>query len=647
MRFLFALTAVPAFAALMPMPASVTPGNGKLAIDSSFAIETRGYSDARLQRAMARLVSRIARQTGIEIRGGKTALWIECAGDGDDESYRLDVGADGAVIHSATVIGAMHGMETFAQWIDGTEARAVHIEDHPRFRWRGLMFDAARHWMPVDVVERNLDGMAAVKLNVFHWHLSDDQGFRVESKRFPKLQALGSDGHYYTQSEIRAVVEYARDRGIRVVPEFDIPGHTTSWFAGYPEFASAPGPFQIERAWGIFQPLIDPSREETYRFLDGFIGEMAALFPDPYFHIGGDEVEPTEWNQSAAIQAWAASNGLRDAHAIQGYFNRKVEKILLKYGKTMIGWDEVFDPALDSKTVIQSWRGQASLADAARAGYRGVLSFGYYLDHLKPASFHYGIDPLSGAAAQLNGEQQARILGGEACMWNEYADAETVDSRIWPRAAAISERLWSLASVTDVDSMYQRIEIVSRNLEWVGLKHRSNEQPMLDRLAGDRDPAALRVLADASEALGIDGRRNAQKYTSLVSLNRFVDAARPESELVRHMELDARRVVANPESPRETAELRATLGLWAQIDAQPGELAALSKNLSILGSMGLRALEYLKTPQSAPQDWIAQQRAALAEIEKTSAEVILAATRPVRILIEGVAKQVIETKDVR
>ncbi len=193
------------------------------------------------------------------------------------------------------------------------QAPAVHIEDHPRFPWRGLMMDVSRHWMPVDVVKRNLDAMAAVKLNVFHWHLSDDQGFRVESKRFPKLQELGSDGNFYTQDEIRQVVEYARARAIRVVPEFDIPGHTTSWFVGYPELASAPGPYKIERTWGIFQPTMNPAREETYQFLDAFIGEMAALFPDPYFHIGGDEVEETQWKQSASIQAFAREHQLAPA----------------------------------------------------------------------------------------------------------------------------------------------------------------------------------------------------------------------------------------------------------------------------------------------------------------------------------------------
>jgi hexosaminidase len=644
MRALLALLAVtPAFAAWMPMPAVFSPRAGALKIDSSFAIQSRGYSDARLERAVARLTARISRQTGIEIRRGKTVLWIECAARGaeypslgDDESYRMDVSAESAKITAPTVTGALRGMETFAQSIDrtadGFEARAVHIEDSPWFQWRGLMLDVSRHWMPVDVILRNLDAMAAVKLNVFHWHLSDDQGFRVESRRFPKLQGQGSDGHFYTQDEVRRVVEYARDRGIRVIPEFDIPGHTTSWFVGYPELASAPGPYQIERKWGIFQPTIDPSREQTYAFLDQLIGEMAALFPDRYFHIGGDEVDPTQWNQSKAIQAWAARNNFKDTHAIHGYFNRRLEKIIAKHGKTMIGWDEVFDPALPRNTVIQSWRGQASLADAARAGYRGVLSFGYYLDNLQPASAHYAVDPLGGAAGKLSPEQKALILGGEACMWTEYVDAETVDSRVWPGTAAIAERLWSPFPDEDTNSMYDRLESTSRMLDWVGLRHRVNYQPMLERLAGEKSADSLRVLADASESLGIEVRRDAQHYTSLVDLNRFVDAVRPESESVRRLERAARSGSAG-----DIAELRATFTAWAENDtrrAVPGELAPLSKNLSILGSIGLQSLEYLRLAQTPPQSWVEQQLAVVGQMEKPIAEVKLAAVRPVRILLE-------------
>src|SRR5579862_3885092 len=252
---------------LMPWPAKIEIGQGSLATGSTIRISITGYSEPRLERA--------ARRLGELVTEGPT-LVIESQQAGDDESYRLTVTPQGARLSAPNPTGVLRGLETFRQLIAEQTVPVVDIDDHPRFPWRGLHLDVSRHWMPIEVVKRNLDGMAAVKFNVFHWHLSDDQGFRVESKRFPKLQQLGSDGQYYTQEQIRDVIAYARDRGIRVVPEFDVPGHTTSWLVGYPQLASAPGPYQIERNWGVFDATMDPTRESTYQFLDAFIEEMAA-----------------------------------------------------------------------------------------------------------------------------------------------------------------------------------------------------------------------------------------------------------------------------------------------------------------------------------------------------------------------------------
>jgi hexosaminidase len=608
----------------MPMPWKVVSGSGRLRIDASFRVAGSGcVPDAAVQR----FTDRIFRQTGlsaIRLSAIKPTLVIECRERsaewpvlGADESYQLDAHPEGAKLVAHTATGALRGMETFAQLVapaeDGFQVPAIHIEDRPRYPWRGLMIDVSRHWMPVAVIERNIDAMAAVKLNVFHWHLSDDQGFRVESRKFPKLHELGSDGNYYTQAEIRRVVEYARDRGIRVIPEFDIPGHATSWLVGYPDLASTPGHYQIQRRWGIFEPTMDPTREETYRFLDTFLGEMAALFPDRYFHIGGDEVEDTQWKSSATIQAFALDHQLGTSAELHAYFNRRVQELLRKHGKIMIGWDEVLAPGLASNTVIQSWRGAQSMAEAAGKGYRSLLSAGYYLDHLLPASKHYTVDPGDGD----------RTLGGEACMWSEYVSAETVDSRIWPRMAAIAERFWSPADTRDLSSMYLRMEAVSRALDWVGLLHRRNYQPMLDRIGGGQPSEPLRILADACEALGIEVRRDARKYTSLIDLNRFVDAVRPESESVRQM---------------EPADLRAAFRLWADNDRRVErlgirELNGLSKDLSTLGAIGLQALEYAESGRPAPRQWIAEQKQLLDRMEKPNAEVKLAAVRTVRSLL--------------
>ena len=661
-----AQTASAAMPPLMPLPVKVETAPGKLAIDGSFSVAATGYTDLRLESALDRFAARISRQTGIPMLAarpadaGRATLRVECAGVrgalgarpgaeypslGEDESYQLDVAPDGARLKAATVAGALHGLETFAQLVvpgaEGFHVPAIHIEDRPRFPWRGLMLDVSRHWMPLEVVERNLDAMAAVKLNVFHWHLSDDQGFRAESRRFPRLQQLGSDGNFYTQADIRHVVAYARDRGIRVVPEFDMPGHTNSWLVGYPELASAPGPYSIGRTWGVYDGALDPTREETYDLLDAFLEEMTQIFPDPYFHIGGDEVNGKQWSQSSSIQAFAKEHNLEDPRDLQVYFDQRIQKLLQKYGKIMVGWDEVLHPDLPADTVVQSWRGQASLAEAASQGYRGILSAGYYLDHLSPASYHYGIDPLADTAQKLAPEQASRILGGEACMWAEYVDAETVDSRIWPRAAAIAERLWSPKETTDVDSMYARMEAVSRVLEWTGVEHRANYGPMLDRLAAGRPAEPLRILADACEAQGLGPRSRAMKYSSLTPLNRFVDAARPESESVRALEQAAGKL--------DIALLREQFTRWAGNDArfQPlaednallGELKPLSQDLSALGLAGLRILTYLESGQPAPEDWLSAQAKDIDRMLRPRNEVVLAAVRPVKLLLDELARR--------
>ena len=651
---------------LMPLPVKVETASGRLAVDGTFSVAATGSTDPRLESALDRFAARISRQTGIPMLAarpadaGRATLRVECAGVrgalgarpgaeypslGEDESYQLDVAPDGARLKAATVAGALHGLETFAQLVvpgaEGFHVPAIHIEDRPRFPWRGLMLDVSRHWMPLEVVERNLDAMAAVKLNVFHWHLSDDQGFRAESRRFPRLQQLGSDGNFYTQADIRHVVAYARDRGIRVVPEFDMPGHTNSWLVGYPELASAPGPYSIGRTWGVYDGALDPTREETYDLLDAFLEEMTQIFPDPYFHIGGDEVNGKQWSQSSSIQAFAKEHNLEDPRDLQVYFDQRIQKLLQKYGKIMVGWDEVLHPDLPADTVVQSWRGQASLAEAASQGYRGILSAGYYLDHLSPASYHYGIDPLADTAQKIAPEQASRILGGEACMWAEYVDAETVDSRIWPRAAAIAERLWSPKETTDVDSMYARMEAVSRVLEWTGVEHRANYGPMLDRLAAGRPAEPLRILADACEAQGLGPRSRAMKYSSLTPLNRFVDAARPESESVRALEQAAGKL--------DIALLREQFTRWAGNDArfQPlaednallGELKPLSQDLSALGLAGLRILTYLESGQPAPEDWLSAQAKDIDRMLRPRNEVVLAAVRPVKLLLDELTRR--------
>ena len=266
---------------LMPMPSTMRLGTGILPIDGSFSVELEGYREPRIDRAVQRFLHDLSCVTGIPVRSQITnsvnatlVIRAEHASKpvqdvSEDESYTLDVASSGAKLTAPNPLGVMHGLRTFLQLVEvtsgGFAASAVHIDDSPRFPWRGLTVDVSRHFISLDTLKRNIDAMAAVKMNVLHLHLSDDQGFRIASKLFPKLAEMGSDGQYYSKTEIRDLVEYASDRGVRVVPEFDMPGHSTAWFVGYPELASAPGPYQIERRWGIFDPVMDPSRSEERR----------------------------------------------------------------------------------------------------------------------------------------------------------------------------------------------------------------------------------------------------------------------------------------------------------------------------------------------------------------------------------------------
>jgi hexosaminidase len=647
---------------LMPMPSTVRPGSGELPVTNTFSIEFKGYTEPRLERASQRFMRELAGVTGLSIGSGTAdaskpilvattdhaSLPVQAVIE--DESYTLDVTPNQAALHAANPLGTMHGLQTFLQLVrvtpSGFAAPAVHIEDTPRFPWRGLMFDSGRHFTPIDVLKRNIDGMEAVKLNVVHWHLSENQGFRVESKTFPKLTELGSDGLFYTQAEVKDIIEYARDRGIRVMPEFDMPGHATAWFVGYPQIASGAGPYKIEREWGVFDPAMDPTNDATYRFLEKLLAEMTALFPDAFFHIGGDEVNGKEWDANPKIQAFMKAHDLKNNHDLQHYFNQHVEKILEKHHKTLVGWDEVIAPGLPNDSVVQSWRGQDSLAEAIKLGYRGLLSYGYYLDMMSPAAKHYAVDPMAKNAALLSDDEKKRILGGEACMWSEYVTVESIDSRIWPRTAVVAERLWSPKSATDEASMYARLGAESRRLEDLGLTHRASEDRMLRRMAGQEDISALRVLADVVEPVKEYDRENLHGPGSLSTpLNRLIDAIPPESEGARRFAALVDQFIAEKvQNPALEQEIRAELKRWSEnhTELQPlvqssflvAEVETVSANLSAIGAMGLQALDYIDKGQPAPQDWVTQQLATIKKADVKTADLLLMVGPPVQKLVE-------------
>jgi hexosaminidase len=660
---------------LMPWPDNVRQQPGRVEINRNFStsVSGAGATDPRVKDAVQRVFGRLARQTGIPIRpqvvpastGATLTIIVEQRDHrppqrlGDDERYSLEVSNGRARISADAPLGVLRGVETFLQLaqqnitsggptaagVVGFSIPDVVIQDDPRFAWRGLSLDVSRHFIPLDQVERTMDGIAAVKLNVLHWHLSDDQGFRIESKKYPRLQRYGSDGLYYTQAEVRAAIAYARLRGLRVVPEFDMPGHATSWLPGYPSLGTKRGPFEIAHEPGILTELMDPTKESTYRFLDGFIGEMARLFPDEYFHIGGDEVNPKEWNDNPRIQAFMRKHGLANPAALQAYFNRRVLKLVTKHHKHMEGWDEILNPDLPKSIVIQSWRGQKSLAQAAQEGYQGILSAGYYLDLMQPASQHYAVDPMKGETANLTPEQKKRILGGEAAMWEELATPENLDAKLWPRLAAIAERLWSPESITDVPSMYRRLEITNRWLEWLGLTQRSNLELMRQRLAGIQPVKPLDTFASVLEP--VKGyARHAENYTSFTPLNRLVDSIPPESDAARDFRNAVDAYLAGPKQEADAEPLQKKLAMWSDnaktVRPTLESNSLLLENISIADSLvrlcqaGQEAFSSLSSQKAASSDWKQRNLAAIGDATKPQANMLIQIAPAIQKLVEAV-----------
>lgn len=718
---------------LMPLPAQLKIKNGGFKITSDFGHAFKKNPSKKLNRAIDRFFKNLENQTEISFDSSIPKLIIDFENRiegfpslNDDESYSLEIKESKIVLNAKTESGVLLGLETLLQLVKKQDQNfvfpALVINDFPRYQWRGLMIDVSRHWIPKDIILRNIDAMAQVKLNVFHWHLTDYQGFRIESKKFPKLHKLGSNGDYYTQEDVKEIISYASDRGIRVVPEFDLPGHSSSWLAGYPELSSTPNKkHQIEeRGLGIFGSVFDPTRESVYDFLTAFFDEMSDLFPDQYIHIGGDEVSPKTWNENDSIKLFMKNNSLKDAHELQNYFNKRLLKILEKKGKTMIGWNEILNPNLPKEQIlIQSWTNHKSLWDAVKQGNQAILSSGFYLDHKKSAETHYKVDPeiIPGAINieidstnwkswktfiefnetiiegslflfgdkdktraimglrdsqigvekvisnegrvefELNADigkigiefenkgdsilgsakvsildlklsgvrtggsdmpngimlpdfkkidplttlERKRILGGEACMWSETVDARTINSRIWPRAGAIAEKLWSpKIETTDTKDMYRRLKILDSRLEKRDIQHKTASEEIIQENVPSKYVDPIKTLVAVLKEDYFMNRMSIyggiDNFFTHTPLNRMVDAALPESLIAHSFYEDVTNWTETKNSSLEK-NIKNQLMVWIENhkkleplfdkNASINEIKIHSENLALLSKAAL------------------------------------------------------------
>ncbi len=591
-QFGFAQHKDKSFSMLMPLPKIIKKSGEKFIIQKNFSVSIANNSNKRIHNAATRFIRRLSEETGVFVTHGfpvskkditpSLKITFDRVGElklFEDESYTLNVTNKEITLKAVTDIGVLRGLETLLQLIysdsDHFYIPSVSIIDSPRFPWRGLMIDVARHFQPLDVIKRNLDAMAAVKLNVFHWHLTDDQGFRVESKSYPKLHELGSDGLYYTHEQIKEIVQYASDRGIRVLPEFDVPGHATAMLTAYPEIGSKDITYQIERNAGIFDPTLDPTNDKTYEILSSLFEEMAGLFPDEYFHIGGDENEGKHWDENEEIQKFKEQNGIKTNHELQTYFNIKLQKILKQYNKKIIGWEEIMSPKIEKSAIIHSWRGVneglpagESLVQATKLGYKTILSNGYYVDLMLPIEEHYLVDPYP-TGVTLTKEQEKMILGGEVTMWSELVTPLTIDSRIWPRTAAIAERFWSPKEVTDLENMKLRLENISLQLEKLGITHIKNRDAILRNITKSNDIEAVLALSRVCEPLK-KYTRNAggTEYQTYTPFTLFADACTSDAPDAKKFNKLVLQLNHQPNDKKIREELNYYLQKWSLLSSQ-------------------------------------------------------------------------------
>lgn len=513
---------------VVPAPDSMRMGDGAFLLRDPVTIAA-DLDNVRLAEVAEFLATILRAQTGYAVAvgpagGGSPSIVLEDrGGDRDAEDYELTVSPDEIRIAGTSARGAFWGIQTLRQLLppafeDPVNRQAewpipaVHVRDRPNFPWRGSLLDVSRHFFPVEFVERYIDLLSRYKMNTLHWHLTDDQGWRIEISRYPRLTEVGAwrtepdgsrYGGFYTQEEIRRVVAYARQRNVTVVPEIEMPGHAQAAIASYPELGCTGDSVAVAASWGVMHEIYCPT-EGTFTFLAEVLEEVLALFPSPYVHIGGDEVPKDRWRQCEDCQALMRREGLADEAALQRWFVERIERWLHERGRTLIGWDEILEGGLSTTAIVQAWRGMEYADSAARRGNRVIVSptSHAYFD-ASPASLPLSrvlaFDPippgLDSSAANL-------ILGGEANIWTEYITTANFDPMVFPRLLGMSQALWSGAPVDTASWLAQLRTREIPRLEVIGVRVGPEDRDLV-RLTTTVDTSTL-VVRVAVER-GLDG----------------------------------------------------------------------------------------------------------------------------------------------
>ena len=433
------------------------------------------------------------------------------------EGYRLEVSPERVVISASDPAGLFYGVQTLRQLLPpqieqrevvadvSWEAPCVVITDRPRFGWRGMHLDVGRHMFPVEFVKKYIDLMALHKMNTFHWHLTEDQGWRIEIKKYPRLTEVGSRraatpipsdrrkldgkpyGGYYTQEEVKEVVAYARERFITVVPEIEMPGHSVAALAAYPELGCTGGPYEVRQYWGIAKDVYCAGNEKVYAFLEDVLTEVMELFPSEFIHIGGDECPKDRWEECEKCQAMIEKQGLEDEHELQSYFVTRIEKFLNSHGRRMIGWDEILEGGLAPNAAVMSWRGMEGGIEAASMGHDVVMSptshcyFDYYQSQNReeeppaiggflPLETVYDFEPVPGGLAE---DKTHHILGAQGNLWTEYIPtADQAEYMAFPRACALAEVVWTPPGLHSYEGFLERLPALLEHLDGLDVNYR-------------------------------------------------------------------------------------------------------------------------------------------------------------------------------